>query len=131
MEIRQARAEEIPYLQKRLDEYQGGEVDRLDVARCFVAVENDCICGMLPLHMVWQAGPLYVFPECRNKRTRRLAALRVFRSMCDWLAGPENKTGIRWFFAAVRSKTVQKHAKCFGLLRQYIGAHIYIRKLGD
>jgi hypothetical protein len=131
MEIRQARGDEVAYLQRRLDEYNGGEVDRLDSARCFVAIENGEPIGLLPVHMVWQAGPLYVFPECRSGKARRLAALNLFWSMCKWLEGSENKTGIRWFFAVVRSKIVQKHSASFGLLRQYTGAHIYIKHLGD
>jgi hypothetical protein len=130
MEIRQAKAEELPELQARLDEYGGGEVDRLDSARCFVCVDGEKIVGILPLQMVWQAGPLHIFPECSNRRMRRAASLGLFASMCKWLSGPENMTGIQWFFGVVRSKTVQKHAKRFGLFRQYIGAHIYIRKLG-
>lgn len=130
MEIRQANADELPYLQERLDEYGGGEVDQLDKGRCFVCVEDGQVIGILPLQMVWQAGPLYVFPECRKGRTRRDAALGLFSFMCKWLTSPENFTGIRWFFGVVRSKTVQKHAKRFGLFRQYVGAHIYIRRLG-
>lgn len=130
MEIRQAKAAELPELQKRLDQYRGGEVDRLDSARCFVCVEDGSIIGILPLQMVWQAGPLLIFPECHDKRTRMRAALELYTSMCAWLTGPENRTGIRWFFAVVRSKTVQRHAKRFGLFRQYVGAYIYIRKLG-
>lgn len=131
MEIRQARQDELDYLQKRLDEYKGGEVDRLDCARCFVAVEDGEPIGILPFHMVWQAGPLVIFPELKDRQTRRRAAIDLFKAMCEWLKGPENKTGIRWFFAVVRSKTVQKHSKTFGLVRQYIGAHIYIRNLGN
>ena len=131
MEIRQAKADELPYLQQRLDEYGGGEVDRIDRARCFVAVEGHRIIGILPLHMVWQAGPLYIFPECRNKITRSRATYQLFRSVCEWLTGRDNQTGIRWFFGVVRSKAVMQWAPRIGLLRQYKGAAIYTKYLGD
>lgn len=130
MEIRQARADEIPALQARLDEYHGGEVDRLDRARCFVAVENGAIIGILPLHMVWQGGPLYIFPECRNKIARSRATYRLFDAMCRWLGSEENKSGIRWFFGVVRSPAVKRWAARVGLLRQYKGAAIYTKYLG-
>lgn len=132
MEIREARFDEIPYLQQRLDEYGGGEVDRLENARCFVAVENGQIIGMFPLHMVWQGGPLYIFPECSNKITRSRATYQLFKEVCAWLQDKSrNRTGIRWFFGVVRSKAVKQWASRIGLHRQYIGAHIYTKYLGD
>jgi hypothetical protein len=132
VQVRQALDAEIPYLQQRLDEYGGGEVDRLDRARCFVAVEGDKVIGIFPIHMVWQGGPLYIFPECKNKITRSRATWMLFESACAWLSDKtKNKSGIRWFFGVVRSKAVKRWASRIGLYRQYVGAAIYTKYLGD
>jgi hypothetical protein len=129
MEIRQARAEEIPYLKSRLAETEGEQID-LDTARVWVAVENNRICGTLSLRLVWQAEPLLIFPEVTNKMTRRRAGLGMYRAMEKWLADPtQNRTGIRWFFAVTRSKAVQKWSKALGWYRQYRGAATFLKYL--
>lgn len=132
MEFRQAKLDELPWLQERLDQYGSGEVDRLDLARVFVAVENGQIVGIFPLRMVWQGGPLYIFPECRNKITRSRATRGLFFRACEWLKDKtQNRTGIHWFFGITRSRAVKGWAPRIGLLRQYKGAAVLTKYLGD
>lgn len=129
MEIRQARAEEIPYLKQRLAETEGEQVD-LDAARVWVAVEGEKIQGLLSARLVWQVEPLLIFPEVRNTMTRRRAGLGMYRAFENWLADPtQNRTEIRWFFAVTRSKAVKQWAKRLGWLRQYAGAHTFLKYL--
>jgi hypothetical protein len=128
VEIRQARADEIPYLRERLKETEGEQID-LDTARVWVAVEGKQILGMLSARLVWQAEPLIIFPEVNNTMTRRRAGLGMYRAFEKWLPSIENRTGIRWFFAITRSKAVMGWADRLGWFRQYKGAATYLKHL--
>lgn len=131
MEVREARAEEIPWLKMRLAETEGEQVD-LEQARVFVAVEDGKIIGMFPLRMVWQGEPLLIFPECRNKITRSRATYQLFREACAWLADKSrNHTGIHWFFGITRSEAVKDWAPRIGLHPQYEGATTLTKFLGE
>ena len=127
MEVRQARAEEIPFLKLKLAESGGEQID-LDRARIWVAVENGEIVGMLPARMVWQLEPMLVFSK--NKITNSRACYGLFAAAQAWLADRNlNRTGIYWFFCVTRSKAVKAWAGRVGLLRQYKGATTYIKYL--
>lgn len=128
MIVRQARQDEIPELKQRLRESGGEEID-LDSARIWVAVEDGHILGMLSLRMMWQAEPLLVFPEVRNKHQRRRAGLGLYQAATGWLAGPENKTDIRWLFGVTRSKAVAGWLRKLGWFQQYIGAKTFLKYL--
>jgi hypothetical protein len=130
MEIRQARAAELPYLQTRLAETEHEAID-LGTARVFVAVEGDTILGMLPLRMVFQAEPLVVFPEVGNKMTRRRAARSLLKGAEEWLADrSRNRTGIHWYFAIIRNRAAKLAAPKMGLWRIYKGAAHFVKYLG-
>ena len=126
MEIRQARAEEIPYLKQRLAESGGEQID-LDSARVWVAVEDGKILGILPLRLLWQAEPLLIFPEVENLFTRKRCGLGLYRAALDWLGSRENKTGIRWLFGITRSKAVEGWLRKLGWLHQYAGAKTFLK----
>lgn len=127
MEIRQARAEEIPYLKARLAETPGEQID-LDTARVWVAVDEGQIIGLLPLRMLWQAEPLHIFPEVANKHKRRLAGLALYRAATGWLADPkQNRTGIHWLFGITRSDAVAGWLQKLGWFQQYVKAKTFLK----
>jgi hypothetical protein len=128
VEIREARAAEIPWLKTKLEE-SGGELVDLEAARVFVAVEDGALLGMFALRMVWQGEPLLIFPECENRIKRSRAGYLLFRAACEWLRD-RNRTGIGWFFAITRSEAVKAWAPRLGLLEQYVGATTLTKCLG-
>lgn len=129
MEIRQAFAEEIPYLRSRLEPLPHELID-LDKARVFVAVENEEIIGVLPLRLVWQAEPLVIFAEVKNKMTRRRVTVSLLRGAEEWLADRKrNLSGIHWYFAIIRKRAAKLAAPNMGLWRIYKGAAHFVRYL--
>jgi hypothetical protein len=129
VEIRQARADEIPYLRERLKPLPHEEID-LDKARVFVAVEGEQIIGVLPLRLMWQAEPLVIFKEVKNKMTRRRATLSLLRGAEAWLADRSlNRSGIHWYFAIIRKKAAKLAAPRIGLWRIYKGAAHFVKHL--
>lgn len=129
MEFRQARAEELPYLQTRLDEANSEDVG-IDTARIFVAVQDGQILGVLAARMVWQLQPLVIFPEVGNKATRRRAGLGMFKVAQEWLGSRSlNRTGIHWFFAVTRSRPCMKWLVSLGMFRQYRGTATFLKYL--
>lgn len=129
VEVRQAYAEEIPFLRAQLKKTDGEQID-LDQARIWVAVHEGKIVGMLPARMMWQLEPLLIFPEYENPITRSRAGLLLYRAAEKWLGDrSQNRTGIHWFFAITRSKAVKGWAQRLGWFRQYRGAATYIKYL--
>jgi hypothetical protein len=126
VEIRQARAEELPLLAVRLAESGGEQID-LQTARVFVAVEDGQILGMLSLRMTWQAEPLLLFGE--NTQKRRRAGIGLYHAMGAWIQGPDNRSGIRWLFAITRKKAVMGWLGKLGWFRQYKGAATFLKYL--
>jgi N-acetylglutamate synthase-like GNAT family acetyltransferase len=127
VEIRQARADEIPYLQARLAETEGEQIN-LNTARTWVAVEDGKLIGMLPLRMAWQAEPLHIFPEVTRDAQRRRAGLLMYRAATSWIADrSQNKTGIHWLFGITRSKAVAGWLTKLGWHQQYIGAKTFLK----
>lgn len=106
------------------------EID-LNTARVFVAVDaNETIIGVLPLRMVWQAEPLVVFPEVKNKMTRRRATRSLLKGAETWLADRNlNRTGIYWYFAIIRKRAAKLAAPNMGLWRIYKGAAHFVKYL--
>lgn len=129
MEIRQAKAEELPYLKSRLAETDHEEIN-LEAARVFVAVENGQIIGQISARLVWQAEPLVIFPEVKNRTTRRRATVALLKGWEAWLADrSQNKTGIHWYFAIIRNRAAQFAAPRMGLWRIYIRAQHFVKYL--
>lgn len=113
-------------LMQRLKDSGGEEID-LNSARVWVAVEHEQIIGMLPLRMCWQAEPLLVFPEVTGTHKRRRAGFGMYRAMMAWIAGPENRTGIRWLFGITRSDAVARWLGKLGWFHQYAGAKTFLK----
>lgn len=127
VEIRQARADEIPFLKQKLAETEGEQID-LDSARVWVAIDQGSIVGMLSAHMCWRVEPLLIFAD--NKMTRRRAGLALYRAAESWLGNRLlNRTGIHHFFATTRSKAVIGWANRLGWFRQFRGAATFLKYL--
>lgn len=127
MEIRQARADELPILKQKLAEAEGEQID-LDSARVWVAIDQGNIVGMLSARMTWQLEPLLIFAD--NKMTRRRAGLSLYRAAESWLGSRQlNRTGIHSFFAVTRSRAVMGWANRLGWFRQYRGAATFLKYL--
>lgn len=125
--FREATEDEKPYLLQRLSETPHEQVS---LEHCWVAEQDGKVVGMLPIRLVWQAEPLIVFPEVKNGMTRRRAMLGLYIAMETWLADrSRNKSGVHWYFAIIRRRSVQPWAKRLGLWRIYQGAHHYVKHL--
>lgn len=126
--IRKATISDIPKLQGWLDNY-GGETFDLSKELVFVAMDDGEICGFMPLRVVLQAEPLLVDRKHFNKLTCSRAAVMLWKAAESWIAGPENKTGIRWYFAISRSKAVWAWAGRLGWSRIYKGVRYFVKHL--
>ena len=137
---RPATLDELPYLQQRIDESQNEkvklyvEVEEGDkkkivpLSMVWVTEKDGQITGMINLRMIWQAEPLYVFPEVKDKNERRRIAIQLPRAMEAWLKDrTKNKTGIYSYFFVTMSRTWAKLAIHFGCTRIY-SRHITLGK---
>jgi hypothetical protein len=134
---RPARIEELPYLQERLNESDNEKVQLYRVVTrdgkdfieptvlCWVTEKDGKITAMLPVRQIWQAEPLYVFPEVSSKSERRRCAFLLPRAMEKWLGDRTlNKTGIYSYFFVTGSRAWTRLALAFGCLRIYKGCSI-------
>lgn len=142
---RPATKEELPYLQKRIDEshhekvrlyievvQEDGSKKIEPLCMCWVSEEDGQIIGLLPLRLIWQAEPLFIFPEVdkRKKNTHRRVALGLPRIMEEWIADRvRNQTGIYSFFFVSKNRLWMKLAESFGCLRIYKGCATYGKDL--
>jgi hypothetical protein len=128
--VRQARADELPYLRERLAEMPHEEID-LEAARVFVEVaDDDTIRGVLPARMVWQLEPLVVFPEVGNTMTRRRITRALLKGAETWLADRNlNRSGIHWYFAIIKKRAARLAAPRMGMWRIYRGAAHFVKYL--
>lgn len=125
--VRPARLDELPYLQKRLEESVHEHV-RLDRAIVYVAEQDGQVIGLLPGRLVWQLEPNYVFPEVKNKATRARAGLGMLRAVEAWIADRNcNQTGVYMAFAVVRKRSVWPWIARLGWWRIYQGARFYVK----
>jgi hypothetical protein len=130
MQIRLTAREEIPAMQRRLEEL-GSEYIDLSSTPSWVALDEEgTIIGILPARLVWNLEPLLVFPEVKNKVTASRACLGLFRAAEAWLSDrAKNTTGIYWYFIKTRSEAVKQWAKRLGWFRQWKGCALYIKHL--
>jgi hypothetical protein len=129
---RAAKPEDIPYLLERLKE-SGGETIDLWKTPAWIVEEPGVdgtpqILGLLAIRLVWQMEPMYVFPEVKNKASRRRACALLYNAAEDWLRNRElNGSGIYWAFAILRKVGVRSWAKAMGWRHQYKRAPMYIK----
>ena len=129
---RMARRDELPYLQKRLDESdnekvklyteveQDGQKVIVPLSMVWVTEKDGKITAMINLRLIWQAEPLYVFPEVKDTSERRRCAILLPRAMEAWLGDrTKNKTGIYSYFFVTLSRAWAKLAIHFGCQRIY------------
>lgn len=140
---RPATLEELPYLQQRINEshhekvrlyaevpQEDGSTKIVPLVMCWVSEENGKISGMLPLRLIWQAEPLFIFPEVKNTQTKRRIALGLPRIMEEWLGDrSKNQTGIYSYFFVTKTRLWAKLAAHFGALRIYKGCMTFGRDL--
>jgi hypothetical protein len=133
---RQARIDELPYLQQRINEsdnekvrlYAELEGGIVPLSMVWVTEKDGKITGMINLRLMWQAEPLYVFPEVKDKNERRRIAIMLPRAMERWLGDrAQNKTGIYSYFFVTMSRAWAKLAIHFGCTRIYT-RHITLGK---
>lgn len=133
---RQARIDELPYLQERIDQSKNekvrlyAEVDGkiIPLSMVWVTEENGVVGGLINLRLIWQAEPEYIFPEVRSTSTRRRMAIGLARAMESWLGDrTKNKTGIYSYFFVTVSRAWARLAIHFGCSRIY-SRHITLGK---
>lgn len=119
MLIRPAKASELDYLTERLIASDHEKVD-LKRGLVWVAEDEGKIVGMLPLRLIWQAEPLFLFDELENKTSRRRAAFLLALEMESFVGDRvRNKTGIHSYFAVIKDEIFKALAKRWGLLHIY------------
>jgi len=130
MHIRHVTPEDVPYLHERMKQL-GSEFIDLNKAPAWVSVDEEgTILGILSTRLVWNIEPVLIFPEVKNKMTRRRAFRGMFKAAESWLSDrTRNTTGIHWYFIKTRSAAVKKWAVRCGLFRQWKGAAVFIKHL--
>jgi hypothetical protein len=140
--IRQATKEELPYLQQRINESKEEKVrlyieveglngkEIVPLVMIWVGVQDGKLVGQLPLRMIWQAEPLMIFPEVKNKSLKRRIALGLPRAMESFIGDRSvNKTGIYSYFFVTKGRLWAKLARAFGCLRIYKGCMTFGKDL--
>lgn len=113
--------EDLKYLRNKLSQssYESGDLEKRIL---FVIKHNGVVSGCVAARLVWQIEPLYLTPEFERTAspvTLRRAVFKLARSIFGWLAGPDNRTGVRWTFAYISKKPLQKLAEEYGMLPVY------------
>jgi hypothetical protein len=123
--IRTARVDELEYLNSRIE----GEKVELRGNPVWVAEQDGKIIGLIAARLVWQIEPMTVFPEVKNKMTRRRVTRELYRACSAWLGNRDlNGTGVHLAFGVTRNRAVLQWAKAMGWLRTYKGAAIFIKR---
>ena len=113
--------EDLAYIRNKLLQ-AGLEHAELERRILFVIKHNGIVSGCIGARLVWQIEPLFLTPEFAKTAspiTLRRAVFKLARTMFGWLAGAENKTGIRWTFAYITKKPLAKLAEEYGMLAVY------------
>jgi hypothetical protein len=118
--------EEHVKLYEEVDAPEGKKIIPLVVLH--VAEQDGEVCGMLPLRLIWQAEPLFVWAE--NLSLRRRAALGLAQAMDSYVGNRAiNKTGIYSYFFITNERKWGDLAEHFGCTRIYQGCATYGRDL--
>jgi hypothetical protein len=140
--IRPATIEELPYLQQRINASREEKVRLyveietpegkkiLPLVVLNVAEQDGKVVGMLPFRLIWQAEPLMIFPEVKNKSLKRRIAVGLPRAMESYIGNRAiNRTGIYSYFFVTKGRLWAQLCKAFGCLRVYKGCMIFGRDL--
>lgn len=119
MIVRPATKLELSYLQGRLASTDREQVE-LAKSIVYVVIEESVILGFVAGQLTWRVEPLMVFPEFQRKAppaAQKRAAYLLGKAIDDYImTSPENRTGIRRYFATL-CKEFGKLAVRFGLRR--------------
>lgn len=127
--IRPATIDDLPILRERLYASREEKVD-LQRGMVWVAEHEGKLVGMLPLRLIWQAEPLMIFPEVKNKSLKRRIAIGLPRAMEAYIGDRTvNRTGIYSYFFVTKGRLWARLAKAFGCLRIYKGCMTFGRDL--
>ena len=122
--------EDILYLREKLRQANHEFAD-LEKRILFVIKHNGVVSGCIAARLVWQVEPLYLTPEFQRDAgpmTIRRAVFKLCRTICNWLGGPENKTGIRWTFAYIEGKKeMQQYVQDNGFVPVYRKGKMFAR----
>lgn len=133
MFVRAATRTELAYLQGRLASTDREQVE-LGKSIVYVAIEENVILGFVAGGLIWRVEPLMVFPEFQRKAppaAQKRAAYLLGKAMDDYImASPENRTGIRRYFAFVCTG-FERLAVRFGLRRLPEDEIVLERSLSD
>lgn len=113
--------EDLKYLREKLRQAKL-EFNELEKRILFVIKHNGVVSGCVAARLVWQIEPLYLTPEFQRTAspvTIQRAVFKLARSIIGWLGGPENRTGIRWTFAYIERKAMQKVTEEYGFTPVY------------
>lgn len=120
--------EDLKYIRAKLQQAGYEHID-LEKRIAFVIKHNGVVSGCIAARLVWQIEPLFLTPEFTRDAapvTLRRAVFKLARSMFHWLA-TENKTGIRWTFAYISKKPLQKLAEEYGMIPVYRKGKFFAR----
>lgn len=121
---------DLAYLKNKLEQSNLPQ-DHLEQRIVYVIKHNGIVSGCIAARLVWQIEPLYLTPEFDRDASpiaKRRAVYKLARAMFEWLAGPENKTGIRWCFGYITKKPLQRLARDFGMLAAYRKGRFFIKE---
>ncbi|SRR6266851_7758372 len=123
--IRTARVDELDYLSSRIE----GEKVELSGNPVWVAEKDGKIIGFIAARLVWQVEPMTVFPEIKNKMTRRRVTRELYWAASSWLGNRDlNGTGVHLALGVTRNIAVLQWAKAMGWFRTYRGAALFIKR---
>jgi hypothetical protein len=117
--IRPAKASELEYLQQRINESKHEKVQLKDTI-LHVAEVDGKIVGMCPARLWWQLEPMFIFPEVKNKSTRRRACFLLAKKTQEWIGDrARNHSGVYSYWFVTKSNFFARLAKQWGCFRIY------------
>jgi hypothetical protein len=130
--VRPAVPAELPRLQAMLFE-QRAFFEQQDLSRAvvYVAEFGGEIVGFCAARLVMQVEPLLldpVFTKHAPRFAQAKATLGLISAIDGWIASPDNKSGVRWYFCSIVGKRMQQLALHFGMYRTYIKSKFFSRK---
>lgn len=122
--VRDARLEDLPYLQEKLKE-QARFYEQQDLSKCIVMVAeyDGQIVGFGAARVQWQIEPLLLIPEFKKYAphfAQQKATYLLIRELDAWIGDrKKNLTGIHYYFCSIVDRTMRKLALAFGMLQVY------------
>ncbi len=124
---RPARADELPFLQGKINESDQEKVN-LSQAFVFVVEEDGEVIGLIAARLAWmQLEPAYIWGG-KTKNAKRRAMFHLYTAIRDWIADrSKNQSGIHSFWFVTKSDAVAQWAEKMGCLQIYQGCKMYAK----